>query len=352
MIKLIPHQTVIEKTSAQVWSLSLIFELQGRHFRSHVVTQLDGKMIPLPTEIQTNESISVSPTTISASASYSNEAIDINKREVRFTITKPKVYGRIEHVKKEIKFKWSLLVPKKIRIVVKIGSVEYILDGLNHESSLIELISKNNNSSFYFPAELGVYEIPIKEIYKTCSDLYDRQAGAAWAVTWPKEESFWHSKNGYKFLISQYRKMIESKGLFQPRRIAVCPFYLDLTYDIARRYIVALEIQHLIGFDIRMVLPPTISDCFGQEDTSVTIYGSAVSILTKDIGDTEKNKVVYARLGKSDIDEGLKTYKEAFYNSKEWSYYKSTYNIVFNSKELAYISKAESILKFFAARPN
>ncbi|NVJ64748.1 MAG: hypothetical protein HWD84_11050 [Flavobacteriaceae bacterium] len=307
-------------------------------------------MIPLAADIISSESISVSATAIaSASIAFTNEAVDINNKQVRFTITKPRLSRRKEYLKKEIKFQWVLYpsVPDNVRIVIKVGTKQYVLEGLNHDSSLIELLKRNNNSHFHFPNSSSVFEIPIQEIYKTCTELYDSQAGAAWAVTWPREESFWYSEHGFRFLCSQYKKMITSNGMFQPRRIGVCPFSLDSNNIVTRRYFIALEVQYLIGFDIRMISAETIAACFGKEDLSVTLYGSAVRILSKNIGDTDENNAVYATLVKNDVNEGLKLYKEAYSASEYWCNYKSTNDVKFNPSELVYIENRQNNIKVF-----
>jgi hypothetical protein len=137
---------------------------------------------------------------------------------------------------------------------------KYQLVGFNVAHGVIDFVTHRSNSSFHFPTEAQLCQIPYWEFSKDAALFQAATNTTVRSVTWPMELKYWHSAEGGQYLVSQIRKIDQRRPSTIPTRIAICPFELSTALDVRQSFLQELETHSRLGVDVKVISPKILAN--------------------------------------------------------------------------------------------
>jgi len=336
MITLLTGRTSISKDGIAS-KLELVWKLNVRAGFTSVKVYLDPSMRGIPPEYHAHTSTAVTyPPSISIT--HPDYFLSENSGIVSFRVlalSAQNIAGSLQ--RKTIPFEWRnpRSAPKRVEIAVVTESLttrKYQLVGINVAHGVIDFVTQRGNSSFHFPTEAHLCQIPYWEFSKDAALFQSASNTTVRSVTWPMELKYWHSSEGEQYLISQIRKIDRRRPSTIPMRIAICPFELSTAVDVRQSFLRELEIHSRLGVAVKVISPKTLASVI-EDASSIALYGEALGLDFEGTDSELSDGFLSLRLDSDRINDLSKIYGEILRSSVRWSDYKDGKALSFSSEE-------------------
>ncbi len=337
MISILPDETVITDGDRHP-VLEITWRINSRIGLATVTVHLDSSMYAIPPEHHNGSSVTVTYGPPSVSFPRPDYSLSENRRIITFQVhafSLKNTTGNLQ--RKRIPFEWRNpgCIPNTIELDIATDSSscrKYHLIGFNIEKNIIEFVKRRNDSTFYFPRQLGISAIPYWEFSKDAALYQSIPNTTVMSVTWPLEWGYWKSKEGEDYLISQIRKLKHHQPTTVPVRIAICPLELETPAGIARPFLEEMESHSRLGIEIRVISPRSLEDVI-KEKTSIALYGNALGLEFQGTDADLSAGGLSLMLDSHRIKDLSAVYRELYQSSVPWAQYRKEKDLSFSDEE-------------------
>lgn len=227
----------------------------------------------------------------------------------------------------------SAILPRRIVIEVSSRGIGGSLGRATYEGvylgsassiagNLVDFL-KDPRNRFFFGRQ-GTTPRVVYDALSTVIPAAQRLPGSiVWGTTWPHELDFWNSPPGIDFLARQNIDLVDGRGT--PRRIAICPFSLEVKPELAYRFLAELEVQRRLGVDIRVLEPTRMTDDLDGTADALLCLGDRFGVMYSGILAPQGQGTTAQLLFGDDVDNARKLYNASQLGGRPFAEYLSSY---------------------------
>jgi hypothetical protein len=274
------------------WQLEIALICPAYAVRARAEIKLDSSMRAVPPQrgsglTEWTVGLQGVQPTVGVKFTTGGSRVEVAPDQRTVSISLPFGAKRVEHVIR-VPFRFlGTILPRRIAIEVtgrSVGSPPartsyegvYLGSASSVAGNLVDFLKDSRNRFFF-----GRQGVAPQVLYESLSKVIpaaQRLSGAiVWGTTWPHELDFWNSPSGVDFLAFQIVDLAAGRGI--PRRIAICPFALEVEQVMAQRFIAELEVQYSLGVDVRILEPARMVDDLDGVAEALLCLGDRLGVL-------------------------------------------------------------------------